>query len=66
MEAHVGEVFEGVVSGVTGWGMFVELENTCEGLIRAAAMEDDFYIFDAGSYSLVGESTGKHISLGSA
>ena len=64
MEAHVGEVFEGVVSGVTGWGMFVELENTCEGLIRAAAMEDDFYIFDAGSYSLVGEFTGKTYKLG--
>lgn len=64
MEAHVGEVYEGVVSGVTGWGMFVELENTCEGLIRAASMEDDFYVFDEGSYSLVGESTGKVYKLG--
>ncbi|WP_051656650.1 ribonuclease R [Butyrivibrio sp. AE3004] len=64
MESHIGEVFEGVVSGVTGWGMFVELPNTCEGMVPAATMEDDFYIFDEGNYRLVGERTGKIYTLG--
>ena len=64
MENHVGEIFDGVISGVTAWGMFVELDNTCEGLIRAASMWDDYYAYDESSYSLVGESTGKTYTLG--
>ncbi len=64
MESHIGEVFEGVISGVTGWGMFVELPNTCEGMIPASTIEDDFYVFDEDSYSLVGERTGKTYTLG--
>lgn len=64
MESHIGETFEGVVSGVTGWGMFVELPNTCEGMVPAATMEDDFYIFDEDNYRLVGERTGKTYCLG--
>ncbi len=64
MESHVGEIFEGVVSGVTGWGMFVELPNTCEGMVPASTMEDDFYIFDENNYCLRGERTGKIYSLG--
>ncbi|WP_408071069.1 ribonuclease R [Butyrivibrio sp. JL13D10] len=64
METHIGEVFEGVVSGVTGWGMFVELPNTCEGMVPAATMEDDFYIFDEDNYRLVGERTGNVYCLG--
>ena len=64
MENHVGEVFEGIVSGVTAWGMFVELDNSCEGMIRAANMTDDFYIYDENTMKLVGERLGKEYSLG--
>ena len=64
MENHVGEVFEGIVSGVTAWGMFVELDNSCEGMIRAANMTDDFYIYDENAMKLVGERLGKEYSLG--
>ncbi len=64
MESRVGEVYDGVVSGVTSWGMFVELSNTCEGLIRAADIEDDFYVFDESEYALIGESTGNSYRLG--
>ncbi len=64
MESHLGEVFEGVVSGVTAWGMFVELYNSCEGMVRAADMEDDFYIYDEKNMKLVGERTGNEYCLG--
>lgn len=64
MENHVGECFEGVVSGVTAWGLFVELYNTCEGMIRAASLEDDFYVFDEENLRLVGEKTGREYTLG--
>ncbi len=64
MERHVGERFEGVVSGVTAWGLFVELENSCEGMIRAASMNDDFYVYDETNMRLVGERTHKEYTLG--
>ncbi len=64
MENHVGERFEGVVSGVTAWGLFVELENSCEGMVRAADMNDDFYVYDETHMKLVGESTHKEYTLG--
>ncbi len=64
MENHVGEKFEGIVSGVTAWGLFVELENSCEGMIRAASMEDDFYVYDEQNMKLVGERYHKEYTLG--
>ena len=64
MENHIGERFEGVVSGVTAWGLFVELENSCEGMVRAADMNDDFYVYDETHMKLVGESTHKEYTLG--
>ena len=64
MENHIGEKFEGVISGVTQWGMFVELDNSCEGMIRAASMEDDFYVYDEASMKLVGERYHKEYTLG--
>ena len=64
MESHLGECFAGVVSGVTAWGLFVELDNSCEGLVRAASMEDDFYIYDEENMRLVGERTGREFVLG--
>ena len=64
MEQHIGETFEGIVSGVTAWGMFVELDNSCEGMIRAASMNDDFYVYDEDHMKLVGERTHKEYALG--
>ncbi len=64
MENHIGEKYEGIVSGVTAWGLFVELENSCEGMIRAANMEDDFYVYDEENMKLVGERYGKEYTLG--
>ena len=61
---YLGERFEGVVSGVTSWGLFVELENSCEGMIRAASMEDDFYVYDENNMKLVGERYHKEYNLG--
>lgn len=55
MQDKVGETFEGVVSGITAFGMFVELENTVEGLVRVSSMDDDYYVFDELHYRLVGE-----------
>ena len=64
MERHIGEEFEGVISGVTEWGFFVELPNTVEGLIRVTALDDDFYEFYEDSYELVGQATGRRYKLG--
>ncbi len=64
MENHIGECFEGIVSGVTAWGLFVELENSCEGILRAASMNDDFYVYDENHMKLVGQSTHKEYVLG--
>lgn len=64
MRDRFGEEFEGVISGVTRWGMYVELENTVEGLVHVADMWDDHYEFVEQSYELVGEHTGKTYKLG--
>jgi ribonuclease R len=64
MQRYVGESFEGVISGVTEFGLFVELPNTVEGLIRMSSMEDDFYDYDEKSYSLKGRRTGRQYHLG--
>ncbi len=64
MENHVGEIFEGLVSGVTQYGFFVELDNSCEGFVRAASMEDDFYVYDETALKLVGERYHKEYTIG--
>ncbi len=64
MEEHLGEVFEGVISSVTGWGMYVELPNTVEGLVHITAMYDDYYHYQEETYELIGEATNKHYKLG--
>lgn len=64
MSQHIGEFFDGIVSGITGYGMYVELENTCEGMIRLQSMDDDYYFYDENEFMLVGETTGRKFSLG--
>lgn len=64
MEKHIGEIYEGVISGITGWGIYVELENTIEGMIRVSDLEGDFFIYDESQYEMVGEKTGKRYKLG--
>ena len=64
MEDKVGEEFDGVVSSVTSFGMFVELENTVEGLIRLANMRDDYYIYNQETYTIMGERSHKTFKIG--
>ncbi len=64
MQERVGESFTGRISGVTGWGLYVELPNTVEGLIHVSNLRDDYYAFDEKQYILVGERTGHTYSLG--
>ncbi len=64
MKQYIGETFEGVISGITSWGMYVELPNTVEGMIRVADMEDDFYVYDEERYIMIGEHTRKTYKLG--
>lgn len=64
MQSRIGQVFHGVVSGVTGWGMYVELPNTVEGLVHVSSLVDDYYVFDQDNYQLVGETFGRSYHLG--
>ena len=65
MEAHKNQQFAGVISGVTEWGIYVEITvNKCEGLVRARDIKDDYYTFDEQQYALVGQATGKTYQLG--
>ncbi|RKI25550.1 ribonuclease R [bacterium 1xD8-6] len=64
MEQFVGETFEGIISGVTTWGMYVELPNTIEGMVRVADIPGDYYYFEEESYQMVGERTHKVYKLG--
>lgn len=64
MKQFVGEFFDAVVSSVTSFGLFVELENTVEGLVHVSSMADDYYEFDDRSFSLTGRHTGKRFRIG--
>ncbi|MCG4734367.1 S1 RNA-binding domain-containing protein, partial [Casaltella massiliensis] len=64
MEDRVGEEFVGIVSSVTSFGMFIELYNTVEGLVRLADMGDDYYIFDENTFTILGERTKKMYRIG--
>ena len=64
MENHLGEVYDGVVSGVTAWGIYVELPNTVEGLIHVSKLPGDYYYYNENTYEMVGEVTGKTYKLG--
>lgn len=64
MAGHIGEEFEGTISGVTAFGMFVELANGVEGLVHVSSLTDDYYEFQEQQYSLIGEHTRKVYRLG--
>ncbi len=64
MRSFIGEEYDGVISSVTGFGIYVELENTVEGLVHVSNMMDDHYVFDEATYSMTGERTRKTYKLG--
>ena len=64
MASKIGETYEAIVSGVTSFGVFVELDNTVEGLVHVSNMEDDYYHFNEKSMALVGERTGRTFRIG--
>ena len=64
MAEHLGETFDGIVTGVMGFGLFVQLENTAEGLVHVEAMTDDYYRLDAERFMLWGENKGSTYRLG--
>ena len=64
MKAHIGESFEGIISGVTEWGLYVELENTVEGLVHVNSMTGDYYTFDRERFMLTGDMTKKTYVMG--
>ncbi|ERI89888.1 ribonuclease R [Clostridiales bacterium oral taxon 876 str. F0540] len=64
MSERIGQVYEGIISSVTSFGIFVELPNTIEGLVHISNMDDDYYIFDEKHLSLIGEKTKNMYRLG--
>lgn len=64
MSKHIGETFTGIISGVTGWGIFVELANTVEGLVSLNSLTDDYYVYDETHMCVTGQNTGNKYSLG--
>lgn len=64
MSHHVGEVYEGFISSITSFGMFIQLDNTIEGLVRMVNMHDDYYIYDATNMTLIGEMSRKVYHIG--
>ena len=64
MKDRIGEEYDGIISGVTSFGMFVELENTIEGLVHMSNMEDDYYQFDEMHHMLIGERRRRTFRIG--
>ncbi len=64
MEERLGETYQGVVSGVTAWGIYVELENTVEGLVHVSRLPGDYYCYHEDTHEMVGETTGRSFALG--
>ena len=60
----IGMEFDGIISGVTNYGIFVALANTVEGLVRKTALDDDYYVYNEKHYCLIGERTRKVYRLG--
>ena len=64
VQQHIGEEYEGVISSITSWGMYVELPNTIEGLIHVANLYDDRYYYNENTHEMVGSDLGKIYKLG--
>ncbi len=65
MSAHLGQTFDGVISGITEWGIYVEIVvNKCEGMIPIRELDDDYYVFDEKNYCLTGRRYGRKYQLG--
>ncbi len=64
MSERIGNVYPGVISSITNWGMYVELPNTIEGMIHVTALKDDYYYYDEEKYIMVGRDTKREFSLG--
>ena len=64
MADHIGEIYEGIISGVTNWGIYVELPNTVEGLVHISKIQGDYFVYKEDTYELVGEATGRRFCLG--
>ncbi len=64
MEQKIGEVFEGVISGITSWGIYVELPNTVEGLIHVSRLFGDYFYYSEETYEMIGRDTGRSFKLG--
>jgi ribonuclease R len=65
MKDHIGEEFDGIISGVTEWGFYVELNDSkCEGLVHIRELDDDYYFFDEDNYAIIGKRNKKAYQLG--
>ena len=64
MERRIGEVFDGVISGISNYGFYVELPDTVEGMVHVSELDGDYYVFNEAHYELVGERTRKRFKLG--
>ena len=65
MSKRTGQKFDGIISGITEWGIYVEeIETKCEGLVRVRDMKDDFYVFDEKHLTLIGQKKKKKYRLG--
>ncbi|MEE0742027.1 MAG: ribonuclease R [Emergencia sp.] len=64
MQSHVGEIYQGIISGVTNFGLYVQLPNTIEGMVRLESLRDDFYDYEEGKYRVIGRNSRKIYALG--
>lgn len=64
MQERIGQEFDGVISGITAWGMYVELPNTVEGMVHVSKMPGDYFYYNESTYEMVGERTGRTYKLG--
>ena len=64
MEDHIGEIWEGVISGITQWGLYVELHNTVEGRLHVSALSGDYLYYDEEACEMVGKESGVVYKLG--